>query len=129
MGQFGLSGDIPLLRDSDGAFFFVCEQDVESVTHFLLDNSYFKENFFSLWRISKLKIAVSNQTDGVNICQLIDNLDRHHKVLLLLEGLCLLFDNVTNMFIKRFIVAAVGKIHKLLRERLRELEAPWLTKK
>ena len=24
---------------------------------------------------------MSNQADGVNICQFIDNLDRHHKVL------------------------------------------------
>ena len=72
---------------------------------------------------------MSNQDDGVNICQFIDNLDRHHKVLLLLGGLCLPFDNVTNTLIKRFIAAAVGKIHKLRRERLRELEAPWLTKK
>ena len=34
-----------------------------------------------------------------------------------------------NTLIKRFIVAAVGKIHELHRERLRELGAPWLTKK
>ena len=72
---------------------------------------------------------MSNQADGVNICQFIDNLDRHHKVLLLLGGLCLPFDNVTNTLIKSFIAAAVGKIHKLRREKLRELEAPWLTKK
>ena len=50
MGQFGLGGGIPWLRDSDGAFCFVCKQDVESVTHFLLDCSYFKQNFLSLWR-------------------------------------------------------------------------------
>ena len=102
---------------------------LERVTHFLLDCSYFKQNFLSLWRNSKLKIAVSNQADGVNICQFIDNLDRHHKVSLLLKGLCLPFDNVTNMLIKRFLAPAVGKIHKLRREKLRELEAPWLTKK
>ena len=72
---------------------------------------------------------MSNQADGVNICQFIDNLDRHHKVLLLLGGLCLPFNNVTNTLIKRCIAAALGKIHKLRQERLRELEAPWLTKK
>ena len=72
---------------------------------------------------------MSNQADGVNICRFIDNLDRHHRVLLLLGGLCLPFDNVTNTLIKRFIAAAVGKIHKLHQERLCELEAPWLTKK
>ena len=42
----------------------------------------------------KLKITVSNQADGANTCQFIDNLDRHHKVLLLLGGHCLPFDNV-----------------------------------
>ena len=72
---------------------------------------------------------MSNQADGVNRCQFIDNLDRHHKVLLLLGGLSLPFDNVTNTLIKRFIAAAIGKIHKLRQERLRELEAPWLIKK
>ena len=96
MGQFGLSGGIPWLRDSGGASCFVCKQDVESVTHFLLDCSYFKQNFLSLWRNLKIKITVSNQADGVNFCQFIDNSDRHHKVLLLLGGLCLPFDNETN---------------------------------
>ena len=107
----------------------LCKQDVESVTYFLLNCSYFKQNLLSLWRNLKLKITVFNQANGVNICQFIDDLDRHHNVLLLLGGLCLPFHNVTNTFIKRFIAAAVGRIHKLCRERLRELEAPWLTKK
>ena len=74
-------------------------------------------------------MTVSNQADGVNICRFIDNLDRHHKVLLLLGGLYLPFDNVTNTLIKRSIAAAVGKIYELRRERPRELEAPWVTKK
>ena len=86
MGQFGLSGGIPSLRDSDGSFYFVCKQDVESVTHFLLDCSYFKQKFLSVWRNLEVKITLSNQADGINICQFIDNLDRHHKVLLLLGG-------------------------------------------
>ena len=68
MGQFVLSGGIPWLRDSDGAFCFVCKHDIESVT----DCSYFKQNFLSLWRNLKLKVTVSNQADGLNICQLID---------------------------------------------------------
>ena len=86
MGQFSLSCGILWLRDSDGAFCFVCKQDVEIVTHFLLDCSYFKQNFLSLWRNLKIKITVSNQADRVNICQFIDNLDRHQKVLLLIGG-------------------------------------------
>ena len=44
MSQFGVSGSIPGFHDSDGTFCFVCKQDVESVTHFLLDCSYFKQN-------------------------------------------------------------------------------------
>ena len=72
---------------------------------------------------------MSSQTDGVNICRFIDNLDRYHKVLLLLVGFCLPFDNATNTLVKRFIAAAVGMIHKLRQERLRELEAPWITKR
>ena len=72
---------------------------------------------------------MSNQADGVNICQFIDNLDRHHKVVLLSGGLCLPFDNVTNTLIKGFIAATIGNIQKLRRQRPRELEVPWLTKK
>ena len=45
------------------------------------------------------------------------------------RGLCLPSDNATNTLIKRFIATAVGKIHKLRREKLHELEAPWITKK
>ena len=120
---------LDLWANSDGAFCFVCKQDVERVTHFLLVCSYFKQNFLSLWRNLKIKITVSNQAVGVNRCKFIDNLDRRHKVILLLGRLCLPFDNVTNTLIKRFIAAAIGKIHKLRLERLRELEAPWFTKK
>ena len=129
MGQFGPSGGIPRLRDSDGAFCFVCKQDVESVTHFLLDCSYSKQNFLSLCRNLKIKITVSNQADGVNICQFINDLDRHHKVLLLLGGLCLPFDKVTNTLIKRFIAKAMGRIHKFRRERLCELKGTMVNKK
>ena len=98
MGQFGFSGGIPWLHDSNGGFCFVCKPDIKSVTHFLLDCSYFKQNYLSLWRNLKLKITVSNQAEGVNICQFIDNLDRHDKVLLLLGGLCLPFDSLCLLF-------------------------------
>ena len=72
---------------------------------------------------------MSNQADGANICRFIDNLNLRNKILLLLGGLCLPFDNVTNTLIKRFIAAAVGKIHKLRRERLCEMGARRITKK
>ena len=112
MGQFGFSGSIPWLRNSDGAFCFVRKQDIESMTHFLLDCSYFKQNIFSLWRNLKIKITVSSQADGVNICQFIDNLDRHHKVLLLLGGLCLPFENVTTGWPQTWKTWKTGKIRE-----------------
>ena len=58
----------------------------------------------------------------------ITNLDPHKKVSLLLEGLSLPFDDASVVLIKRFVASAVGKIHKLRTVKLRELEAPWLTK-
>ena len=127
MNNFGLNGCIPWLQNTDGAIYFICEKEIESVTHFLLYCSYFRKNFDSLWNKLKLKIAQSNQTDGGYVCNFITNLDRNNKVLLLLGGLALPLDGETNIQINRFISAAVGRIYKLRQERLRELEAPWLT--
>ena len=51
-----------------------------------------RKKIFSLFgKILKLKITVSHQTDGVNICRFIDI--NYHKVQLLLGGLFLPFDN------------------------------------
>ena len=51
-----------------------------------------RNKIFSLFgKILKLKITVSRQTDGVNICRFIDV--NYHKVQLLLGGLFLPFDN------------------------------------
>ena len=127
LSKFGLNGCIPWLQNTDGANCFICKEEIESVTHFLLDCSYFRNNFDSLWDKLKLKIAQSSQTNGVYICNFIANLDRNNKVLLLLGGgLSFPLDSKTNIQIKRFISAAVGKINKLRQERLRKLEAPWL---
>ena len=51
---------------------------------------------------------MSNEADGLNICQFVDNLDRHHKVALLLGGFCLPFDNAANTLMKRFIARGGG---------------------
>ena len=69
-----------------------------------------------------------NQTDGITMSDFITNLDPHKKVLLLLGGLSLPFDDASVAVIKRFVASAVGKIHKLQTEKLRELEATWLNK-
>ena len=58
----------------------------------------------------------------------ITNLNLYKKVLLLLGGLSLPFDDASVVLIKRFVASAVDKIHKLRTAKLRELEAQWLTK-
>ena len=83
MSNFDLNGGTPSLQNTDGA---ICKEDIESVTHFFLGCSYFRQNFDSLWNKLELKIAQSNQTDGIKIWDLITNLDGHNKVLLLSGG-------------------------------------------
>ena len=34
MGNFGLNGSLPWLQNTDGAIYFICKEDIESVTHF-----------------------------------------------------------------------------------------------
>ena len=75
----------------------------------------------------KTKIISFNQTDGITMSDFITNLDPHKKVLLLLGGPSLPFDDALVVLIKRFVASAVGKIYKLRTAKLRELEAPLLT--
>ena len=56
------------------------------------------------------------------------NPNQHHKTLLLPGCLPLPFDTSAMTAIIRFIAAAIGKIYKIRTEKLRELEAPWLSK-
>ena len=81
--NFGLNGSLPWLQNTDGAICFICKEDIESVTHFFLDCSYFRKNFESLWNKLKIKIARSNPTDGAYVCNFIKNLDGNNRVLLL----------------------------------------------
>ena len=127
MGTFGLNRSVPWLKDTEGTLCFICKDDIENLDHFLLDCPQFKENFDSIWRNLELKIIRSNPIDGIQISNFIKKLDRQHTVTLLVGGLSLPFDNKTTTLIKRLISSAVGKIYKLRPEKLRELEAPWLT--
>ena len=81
-----------------------------------------------MWSNLKTKIINFNQTDGITISDFITNLDPHKKVLLLLGGLSLPFEDASVVLIERFVAPAIGKIHKLRTAKLRELEALWLTK-
>ena len=48
IGNFGLNGSFPWLQNTDGAICFICKEDIESVTHFFLNCSYFRNNSESL---------------------------------------------------------------------------------
>ena len=74
------------------------------------------------------KLIACNPSDGTQISHFISSLDRQQKIILLLGGFPLPFDGVTVTMINRFISSAVGKTHRLRKEMLRELEAPWLPK-
>ena len=114
MGSFGLNGGIPwLFTNTKGATCFVCKQGVETVNHLILECPGFKENLDSLWNKLKTTARHLNSVDGNQIVDFITNLDQHNKMLLLLGGLQLPFDDLTANSIKRFVGAAVGKIYKI----------------
>ena len=73
----------------------ICKEDVENTYHFFLDCPQLKDNFDSVWRNLQLKVTRSNPTNGIQIANLIKNLNRQHNVLLLVGGLSLPFDNQT----------------------------------
>ena len=37
MGNFGLNGSVPWLKDKEGTLCFICNENVENLDHFLLD--------------------------------------------------------------------------------------------
>ena len=127
MGNFGLNGGIPWLCNTQGAIFFLCKVDIETMSHFLLDCPNFWEHFDSLWANLTVKVKKFNDINGRQISEFIAKLYRHQKALLLLGCLPFPFDAATVTIITRFIVAAVGKNYELCAVRLRELEAPWLS--
>ena len=139
MCNFGLNGGIPgwrkpmvlsvsLAEKITKHFvisFLTVSPSSQILTHYCLT---FKPNFDSLWSNLLLKVSNLNATDGTQISQFITNLDRFHKMLLLLGCLHPPFDNATVTSINKFIASATAKIYKIRTEKLRELEAPWLLK-
>ena len=128
MSNFGLNSGIPWLAETDGSLCFTFREDNETLCHFFFDCPTFKPNFDSLWCNLILKASNLNTADGTQISQFITDLDRFHKALLLLGCLRLPFDDTTVTSINKFIASAVAKIYKIRKEKLRELEAPWLLK-
>ena len=68
-----------------------------------------------------------NPIKGTQIANFINSLDRQQKALLLLERRRLPFDQVTATLTTRFLSTAVSEIYRIRLERLRELQAPWLS--
>ena len=128
MGNFGFSAELPWTSKADDALCFICKESNDNLYHFLLDCPYFRNNFDSLWSNLVIKATNWNSADGSHVSSFLTNLDQHNKALMLLGCLPLPFDSVTVTVLTRFVAWAVGKIHKLRTERLRELEAPWLRK-
>ena len=84
-----------------GSLCLICKQETADVTYLLLDRPFFKENVDSVWLNIKAGITETNPLDGTQICNFISNLDGDSKVLLLLGGLPLQFDNATAILIKK----------------------------
>ena len=104
MGNFGLNRSLPWLQNTDGAICFIYKRNIESATHLFLDCFYFRNKFESLWNKLKFKIAGSNPTDRVHICNF------HRKFrwtqqdsFTLGRGGSLSFHNETNILINRLI--------------------------
>ena len=116
MGNFGLHGGIPWLTNTEGATCFVCKQGVKIVNHFLLGCPGFKENLDFLWDKLKTKAKHLNPTDGDQIVNFITNLDQHNKMLLLLGGLQLPFDDLTANSMKDLLLQLLKKFIRFARK-------------
>ena len=72
MGNFGLNGFVPWLKDTEDVLCFICKEDMENACH-CPDCSQFKENFDLVWCKLQLKIIRSNPRDGIQIARFIKN--------------------------------------------------------
>ena len=81
------------LKDTKGALYLVCEEDNKNTDFFYLIVPSL--NF-------ELKIIRSNLTDGIQVVIFITSLDRQHKVVVLVGGLSLPFNNEAATLIRMF---------------------------
>ena len=75
----------------------------------------------------KSELLKSNPVDGSLMSNFVDNLDQHSKMLLLLVGLLLQFDQMMVHSVRRFITSAVGKFATFVLKGCWSWGAPWLT--
>ena len=91
MGNLGLSAGVPWL--SDCLKCFICKSGIEDAGHFFFDCISFIENFNILWSNLKTTLFNANLLESNCMFSFLDNLDRKHKTMFLLEGLSLPFDS------------------------------------
>ena len=84
------------------------------MTDFVPGCSYFTDNFDSLWNNLKLKIAGSNPSDGVYICDFIANY--LNTTCFFCYQLAFPLDIETKTLIVRFICSVFGKIHMVCQQ-------------
>ena len=125
-GNFGPNGSIPWLQNTDGTICFICKEDIEYVTHFFLDFTYSRNNFEFPWNKLKFKITGPTKQMGLYLQFSHRKYRWTQQGSFAVKGLALPFDNEINILFNRSVSVAVGKIHKLCKAMLRELEAPWL---
>ena len=128
IGHFGLNGGVPWLEGTSGCVCYIFQEGVEDNLHFLLDCSFLREHFSLLWSELHQKILMLDLVDGPVIVSFLDNLDHANKALFLLGALLLPFQKQMCIMIRKFVSVAVYKIYQLRLAKLREMEAPWLTR-
>ena len=90
-GSLRLNGRILWLENTEGIFYFICKQENETQSHFLLVS-------VQAYRIGANLVSTSNKSnrkDGAHMLHFIINLNQHHKTLLLSGSLPLTFDTST----------------------------------
>ena len=127
IANYGLNGGVGWLCGTNGKLCYSCKDEDEDCSHFFLYCEPFEADFSSLRQKLYSKILLSNPTDGTFICSFLRNPDQNNKILELLGGLPLPSEVEIFIMIRRFVSSAVGKICKLRTDKLRQLEAPWLT--
>ena len=128
MSNFGLNGGVPWLDGSNSCVCCICQEGVEDNLHFLLGCSFLRKYFSLLWSNLQQNILKLNEVDGPGIVSLLNNLDCANKALFLLGRLLLPFQKQMCIMIRKFVSVAVYKINQLRLAKLREMEAPWLTR-
>ena len=87
------NGGIPWLFKTESSLCFIRKENTETVYHHFIECPLFRDNYNSLWSNLKTKTINFNQTDGITMSDFITNLDPRERVLLLLGGLSLPFDD------------------------------------